>query len=108
MKSAFDPHSGQWQLKWPGRVARHDLVYHTPPGDPMQGLPIGNGDLGVLVWCEGSRVILAVNKCDLWDDAPFERFTNWKADEEEYSTTLRHAGRVIVDFGLPGQARRHR
>ena len=29
------------------------------------------------------------------------RFHNWKADEEDVSTTLRHAGRLIIDFHVP-------
>lgn len=100
-KSAFDPNAASWQINWPGRVSKHDLVYLTPPQDPMQGMPLGNGDIGVLCWCEDSKVILAVNKCDLWDDAEFGQFHNWNASEEEYSTTLRHACRVIIDFGVP-------
>ena len=100
-RSAFDPKTATWDVAWPGRVAKHDLVYLTPPGDPMQGVPLGNGDVGVLCWCEGSKMIFALNKCDLWDDAPFGRFHNWKADEEDVSTTLRHAGRLIIDFHVP-------
>ena len=101
MNSAFDSKSGTWKIKWSGRIARHDIVYLTPPWDPIQGMPIGNGDIGVLCWCKDSKIILAVNKCDLWDDAKFGHFHNWKAEEEEYSTTLRHAGRIIIDFEMP-------
>jgi hypothetical protein len=101
MQTAFDVKTGEWRINWPGRVARHDLVYLTPPTDPMQGLPIGNGEVGVLGWCEGSKLIFVVNKSDLWDDAAFGRFHNWQADEEEHSTTLRHGCRIILDFKLP-------
>ncbi len=101
IRSPFNPQTASWEIAWPGRVARHDLVYLTPPCDPMQGLPLGNGDVGVLCWCEDTKLIFAVNKCDLWDDAPFGRFHNWKAEEEEFSTTLRHACRLIVDFQVP-------
>lgn len=101
MDSAFDPKTASWAIEWPGRVSKHDLVYLSPPGDPVQGIPLGNGDLGVLCWCEDTKLIFAVNKCDLWDDAAFARFHNWKAEEEEFSTSLRHAGRVILDFQMP-------
>ena len=101
MNSAFDPKAAEWKIKWSGRVSKHDLVYLSPPGDPMQGMPIGNGDVGVLCWCEASKIIMVVNKCDLWDDAEFGRFHNWKAEEEESSTTLKHACRLIIDFGMP-------
>ena len=101
VKSAFDPKTCSWNIEWPGRVARHDLVYLSPPEDPMQGMPLGNGDIGVLAWCEGSKVILVVNKCDLWDDAKTPGCRNWEPKEEDYATTLRHACRIIFDFGQP-------
>lgn len=101
MKSAFDISCGEWKMDWPGRVARHDLVYLTPPWDPMQGIPLGNGEVGALVWCEDTRIVIAVNKSDLWDDAPFGRFHTWAAEYEELSTCLRHACRIIIDFGMP-------
>src|SRR5512136_3003405 len=101
MQSSFDISTGEWEIDWPGRVARHDLVYASPPEDPLQGIPLGNGDTGALAWCEGSRLVFALNKCDLWDDAGAETFRNWNPSEEEHSTTLRHAGRLVVDLGLP-------
>ncbi|MHB0858509.1 MAG: glycosyl hydrolase family 95 catalytic domain-containing protein [Anaerolineae bacterium] len=102
MQSAFDPTTGTWHIGWPGRVARHDLVYLSPPDDPTRGVPLGNGDLGVLLWTEGSRIVLVLNKCDLWDDGRVgQRFRNWAPDEEDYSAALRHAGRIVLDFGLP-------
>src|ERR1035437_3549951 len=101
MESAFNPETGAWELAWPERITQHDLVYLSPPSDPMQGIPLGNGDVGALLWCESNRIIIALNKCDLWDDAQFGRFHYWDPNEEEKSTTLRHAGRLIVDFGVP-------
>ncbi|MCE7987047.1 MAG: hypothetical protein DYG89_38230 [Caldilinea sp. CFX5] len=100
MNSAFDFATGRWRIGWPGRVARHDLVYLSPPDDPTQGLPLGNGDLGVLVWTEGSKLIFVLNKCDLWDDGP-PRLRNWAPEEEDYCSALRHAGRIVLDFGVP-------
>ncbi|NQT19268.1 MAG: hypothetical protein HQ592_06155, partial [Planctomycetes bacterium] len=52
-------------------------------------------------WFEQSKVIFAINKSDLWDDAKFGRFQNWKPEEEEHSTTLRHGCRIVLDFQLP-------
>lgn len=100
MNSAFDFATGRWRMSWPGRVARHDLVYLSPPDDPTQGIPLGNGDLGVLVWSEGSKLIFVLNKCDLWDDGP-PRLRNWAPAEEDYCSALRHAGRIVLDFGVP-------
>jgi len=101
MKTAFDRSQGEWSIDFPGRISQHDLVYHSPPNDPMRGIALGNGDVGALCWTEDSRLIIALNKCDLWDDALFDRFHNWSAEEEEFCSTLRHGGRLIIDFKLP-------
>jgi alpha-L-fucosidase 2 len=99
--SAFDPKTARWDITWPGRISRYDLVYLSPPVDPLQGIPLGNGDTGVLFWCENSKIIAEVNKSDLWDDASFGPFRNWSGEEEDYSTTQRHACRIIIDFKYP-------
>src|ERR1035437_6763213 len=65
ISSAFDPKKGEWDIGWPGRVSQYDLVYLSPPVDPMQGIPLGNGELGVLLWCDGSKIIAVLNKSDL-------------------------------------------
>jgi len=101
IQSAFDPKTATWNISWPGRISQYDLVYLSPPVDPMQGIPLGNGEIGVLFWCEDSKIIAVVNKSDLWDDAPFGPFHNWDGKEEDYSTTQRHACRIVIDFKLP-------
>jgi alpha-L-fucosidase 2 len=101
IQSAFNPSTFGWNISWPGRIAQYDLVYQSPPIDPMQGIALGNGEIGVLIWCEDSKIIAVVNKSDLWDDAAFGPFHNWSATEEDYNTTQRHACRIIVDFKLP-------
>ena len=101
IKSSFDPQTAEWNISWPGRLSQYDLVYESPPIDPLQGIPLGNGDISALFWCEGSKIIAVVNKSDLWDDATFGPFHNWSREEEDYSTTQRHAGRIIIDFKFP-------
>ncbi len=101
IQSAFNPKTATWDITWPGRVSQYDLVYLSPPIDPMQGIPLGNGEVGVLFWCEDSKIIAVVNKSDLWDDAKFGPFHNWSGEEEDYSTTQRHACRIVIDFRLP-------
>jgi alpha-L-fucosidase 2 len=101
IQTAFDPKTAEWKINWPGRVAQYDLVYLSPPVDPLQGIPLGNGEVGVLFWCEDSKIIAVVNKSDLWDDAAFGPFHNWSREEEDYSTTQRHACRIVIDFKFP-------
>jgi len=99
--SEFDHDASEWAISWPGRVSQYDLVYKSPPIDPMQGIPLGNGEVGALLWCEESKIIIAVNKSDLWDDASFGTFHNHSGKELDYSTTLRHGCRIIIDFKYP-------
>ncbi|MCX6219568.1 MAG: hypothetical protein NTZ69_01100 [Bacteroidia bacterium] len=101
IQSAFNPKTAVWDIAWPGRVSQYDLVYLSPPIDPMQGIPLGNGDLGALVWCEDSKIIIVVNKSDLWDDAKPDETNNWKNEKYDYYTTQRHACRIIIDFKFP-------
>ena len=101
LTSSYSPREGKWQIDWPGRLSQHDVVYLSPPEDPSLGLPIGNGDLGALLWTTDSKLVLAINKCDTWDDNQPGDFSNWSREEEEAYTTLRHGGRLVIDFGCP-------
>jgi len=101
ISSAFNPKEFKWDIAWPGRISQYDLVYKSPPIDPLQGIPLGNGEVGALFWCEGSKIIIAVNKSDLWDDAKPDKFNNWNNEKEDSFTTQRHACRIIFDFKFP-------
>ncbi len=101
IQSAFSLKTAEWNISWPGRVSQYDLAYLSPPIDPMQGIPLGNGEVGILFWCEDSKIIAVVNKSDLWDDAAFGPFENWDEKQEDLSTTQRHASRIIIDFKFP-------
>ena len=70
---------------------RHDIVYNTPAYEGFEGLPLGNGDLGGLVWNTNTGFEFQINKNDLFD------VTN-----EESSATLRNGVRLNIDLGAPG------
>jgi len=101
LRSAFNPQTAKWDISWPEQIAQYDLAYLSPPIDPMQGIPLGNGEIGALFWCEDSKIIAVINKSDLWDDAAFGPFRNWSGKEEDYSTTQRQACRIVIDFKFP-------
>ena len=57
-----------------------------------EGFPMGNGDIGGMVWNHDNGIELQINKSDLWT----------KAQPEEYGMSLlRHAARLKIDFGAP-------
>ncbi len=101
METAFDFQKLQWSLPFPERVEQYNVVYLTPPGDPLDGMPLGNGRLGALIWFENSCVRWQLNRCDLFSEIPRAVFHNWQQDEEEFVTSLRHAGQGELDFSLP-------
>ena len=101
IESPFSPSEGKWEIAWPERLSQHDVVYLSPPEDPTLGLPIGNGDLGALAWTTERELVLAINKCDTWDDEEAGSFHNWGRTEEENYTTLRHCGKLVIDFDCP-------
>ena len=81
---------------------KHDLVFQSPVDDPTYGLPIGDGSTGCLIWPEKDRLVFAVNNTDLWDfQDTRESFRNHANEEEERSTSLRHAGRLELRFDAP-------
>lgn len=104
MKTKFTMKANAWTTPWPERISKYDIVCQSPPLDPMQGLPIGNGDIGALVWCEPRKLVIAVNKCDLWDDSPNTEDGGQNKNAPhwvEKNTTLRHACRLELDLISP-------
>ena len=60
ISSSFNPTTFSWNVDWPGRISQYDLVYKSPPADPMQGIALGNGEVAALVWCEESKIIIII------------------------------------------------
>ncbi len=68
--TAYDPANKRWTGDTVGRLPKHDLYFGTPVNKPTEGLPIGDGDTGSLLWQEKEGLHIHINKCDLWQDAP--------------------------------------
>ncbi len=100
INSSFNPANFSWNVDWPGRISQYDVVYKSPPVDPMQGIALGNGEVAALVWCEESKIIIIVNKGDLWDDAKSDKPETW-TEKYDYYTTQRQACRIEIDFKFP-------
>lgn len=100
MKLTFDPTSGHINPDFSAILSHHDVVFRAPTHDPLYGLPIGNGDLGCLLYTEADRLHIHINKTDLWDDtqSPDDTFCTM---ETENLTVCRHGARLTLDFGAP-------
>ena len=55
-----------------GPAPRHDHVFPSLPPSWDEGLPLGNGMLGELVWRNGRFLRLSLDRADLWDLRPMK------------------------------------
>ena len=51
----------------PGYLDRHDLVWEKPPVRWLDGIPLANGDMGVLIWGDGGPFKFTLDKYDAWE-----------------------------------------
>lgn len=100
MKTTFDPQKWEWTGQTTDRLLQHDVVFGTPVNDPMGGLPLGDGDLGSLLWTSEDSLHIHVNKTDLWDDSSFDDDTLCSKEEEDL-TSLRHGGEISLCWNSP-------
>ena len=55
-------------------VEAHGLCFDRLPTVWDEGIPLGNGMMGTLVWQKGNCLRLAVDRADLWDLRPVKEF----------------------------------
>ncbi|MEI6143255.1 MAG: DUF5703 domain-containing protein, partial [Mariniphaga sp.] len=72
-------------------LTKHDIVYKTPAYEGFEGFPVGNGDMGGMVWNTNNGLEVQINKNDLFDQP-----------NDESRSTLRGAARLNIDLGAPG------
>jgi len=92
---------GLLDIDYEAYLAKHDVIYLSPPDEPWEGLPTGNGDMGALMWAPRDSFQVIVNKCDTFDDMPGDSFNVWAKEQEELYTTKRGCGIIEITTGLP-------
>lgn len=104
LKTSFDPKAKTWLSNASQRLPNHDLYYGTPLNKPYYGIPMGDGDMGSLVWQERDGIHINIGKCDLWKDAspgvtPDDEVMNGSKEEEQ--TIQKHGGEIVIRFENP-------
>ena len=56
-------------------ASAHDLQFGQLPQVWDEGIPLGNGIMGALIWQKGDRLRLALDRADLWDLRPVKEFS---------------------------------
>lgn len=99
MKMKYNSEEKKWNHPVAEMLPRHDVVFRSPVCDPTYGMPLGNGDLGTLLWISEEELHLQINKTDLWDDTKREDdVCSW---ELENLTVCRSGVHLRIKFGCP-------
>jgi alpha-L-fucosidase 2 len=57
---------------------QHNLVFDSLPERWDEGIPLGNGWLGALIWKKGEKLRMSLDRVDLWDDRPMPEIGSLK------------------------------
>lgn len=49
---AFNPSSGTLNVNYAGYLSKEDVVYASPVTIPVEGLMVGNGRIGMMMWSQ--------------------------------------------------------
>ena len=104
LDTAYDLKSKRSVQKTTDLLPGHDLYFGTPLHQPWAGLPLGDGDIGSLVWMEHDGIHIHIGKTDLWQDAlPNTTYDDicYASGWEECHTMQKHAGEITVRFDSP-------
>ena len=73
-------------------ISSHDLHYSSIPRSWDEGIPLGNGMLGALIWQKDSNLRISLDRADLWDLRPVKEFSlpqfsfKWVGDQVDNNT----------------------
>ena len=86
-------------------VSRADIVYDAPAARSEQGLPLGNGRMGSLVWTTPTALKFQINRVDVF--AANCETNSFPARDSDYGSGCGYVDIEFVDFGddvFEGQA----
>ena len=78
-------------------VSRADLTYEKPVVRAEEGLPVGNGTMGSLVWTSPSSLKFQLNRVDVYAANSYTRSFNRR--DWDYAYGCGHVNIDFVDFG---------
>jgi hypothetical protein len=95
--AAGNEKGGLLKVNYKNLVSRADLTYKTPASRSEEGLPIGNGRTGSLVWTSPSAIKFQINRVDVFaSDASSVSFP--RADSD-YGSSCGYVDINLVDAG---------
>jgi hypothetical protein len=89
--------SGILDVNYRKLISRADLTYDTPATRSEEGLPVGNGRMGSLVWTSPSALKFQINRVDVY---PMNCQTNsFPERDSDYASGCGYVDIDFVDFG---------
>ena len=85
-------------------VRKHNVVYKTPVKKKYDGLPLGNGFMGGLVYHTDRELCMRIGRTDTFDYSNRGNFGAWGHEWEEKCTTLANNGLLKISDGTPAFA----
>lgn len=82
-------------------LRRHDVVYHRPALRPYDGLPIGTGDAGGLLYQSAYGLEMTINHADAVEYAPDGPMSAWAWEAEEHQTVPVSCGHLSIRSTMP-------
>lgn len=76
------------------RISRADLLYDHPVDRSEEGMPLGNGRMGTLVWTSPTQVRLQINRVDVYANNSYSN-----SFVERHNDYCGGCGYVDIDFG---------
>ena len=83
-------------------VSRADLYYDKPVENSWDGLPIGNGRMGTIVWTGPRTLNFQINRVDVFATGSATTAPDWRMDSPEYYGINEYCGgcgAVHIDMG---------
>jgi hypothetical protein len=68
--AAFNSGSGVLNVDYANYLSKHDIVYNSPQTNPIQGLTVGNGRTGAMVW-NANQLTMQVSNVDLSEQSAY-------------------------------------
>jgi hypothetical protein len=99
----------------PSSFLSRRLEFPVPALEVHSGVPLSNGTFGALLWAEGRRLRMTVNRADYWDhrgglsfgeDATYANLKQWLEEGDEARLREVFEGRGQATPGVPPQPTR--
>jgi len=87
---------------------KHNLVFDSLAKRWDEGIPLGNGWLGAIIWQKGDNLRMSLDRVDLWDDRPMPEIDklkfNWVLEQVikgEYDTVQKLGDHPYEKYAAP-------